>query len=176
MEHGILIAVIVSLSWILIQNALMFVHPAENRFRAMVLGYIVSLPFVWVAYHWLPLFRPTGAAELESPVLGIFHAYFFHMLLFFFYVECFYHVERSVTLRLLVELLEHGSEGVPLQGIQGRYPVEGMVQQRLEILRDRGFIELQDDSWHLCSKGLWLARVMVVISWIYRSKGQHERN
>jgi hypothetical protein len=178
MQQGIVAAVIVSLTWVVIQNLLMFVHPAENRFRTMVAGYLFSLPLVLVAYRWLPplpCFSVDGVVA-EAPAMGLFHAYFFHLLLFFFYVQCFYHVERSVTLRLLLELMKHGDNGVPLQGIQGQYPVEGMIQQRLEILRDRGFVELRDGSWHLCFKGALLARVTVAISWLFQSKGQHERS
>lgn len=178
MEQGVLAAVVVSVTWIVLQNLWMFVRPAENRFRAMLLGYLLSLPFVLPAYWWLLTLRvlDTGGVSTESPCLGPFHAYFFHLLVFLFYVECFYHVERSVSLRLLVELLKQGDKGARLQEIQGRYPVEGMIQQRLEVLRDRGFIELRNDSWHLRFKGIWLARVTITMSWLFQSKGQHERS
>ena len=177
MKQGVLAAIVVSLVWVFLQNLLMFVRPAENRFRSMLTGYILSLPFVYPVYRWLPVlcFVDASGVAPESPYLGLFHAYFFHLLLFFSYVECFYHVERSVSLRLLVELLKQGDAGAPLQEIQGRYPVEGMIQQRLEVLRDRGFIELRNDSWHLHFKGALLARVTVAISWLFQAKGQHER-
>ena len=176
--RGIMAACVVTLLWVTLQNLLMFIHPAENRFRTMLVGYLVSLPFVYVAYRWfaqLP-FPPGSPSALESPRLGFIHAYFLHLLLFFFYVQCFYHVERSVTLRLLVELLKHGSGGAPLTGIQGSYPVEGMIRQRLEVLRDRGFVQMQDGAWQLTFKGAVLARVTNAISWLYQAKGQHERN
>jgi len=176
-ERGILAAFLVTLIWVVLQNASMFIHPADNRFRTMLIGYLVSLPFVYVAYRWFAQFPfPPGApGATESPRLGLIHAYFFHLLLFFFYVQCFYHVERSVTLRLLIELLKLGGVNAPLQEIQGRYPVEGMIQQRLQILRERGFIELRDGSWYLTFKGAALARVTSAISWLYQSQGQHER-
>lgn len=178
MKQGVLAAVVVSLVWIILQNLLMFVRPVENRFRAMLTGYVLSLPFVFPAYRWLLLLGCIDSAGVgtESPYLGPFHAYFFHLLIFFCYAECFYHVERSVSLRLLVELLKQGVRGAPLQEIQGRYPVEGMIQQRLEILRDRGFVELRSDSWHLRLKGEMLARVTVAIAWLFQSRGQHERS
>jgi len=177
MKQGVFAAVVVTLAWVLLQNLLMFVRPAENRFRAMLTGYILSLPFVYPVYRSLPAlgFVDAGGAATESPYMGLFHAYLFHLLLFFFYVECFYHVERSVSLRLLVELLKQGDAGAPLQEIQGRYPVESMIQQRLDVLRDRGFIELRNGSWHLCLKGELLAQVTVTMSWLFQAKGQHER-
>ena len=177
MKQGVFVAMVVSLVWVFFQNMLMFVRPAENRFKSMLTGYILSLPFVFPVYRWLPVpgFVDAGRASTESPCLGLFHAYFFHLLLFFCYVECFYHIERSVSLRLLVELLKQGDAGAPLQEIQGRYSVEGMIERRLEVLRDRGFIELRNDSWHLRFKGELLARVTVTMSWLFQAKGQHER-
>ena len=177
MKQGVFAAMVVSLVWILLQNLLMFVRPAENRFKSMLTGYILSLPFVFFVYRWLsmPGFVDAGGVATESPWLGPLHAYFFHLLLFFCYVECFYHIERSVSLRLLVELLKQGDAGAHLQEIQVRYPVEGMIQQRLEVLRDRGFIELRNDSWHLHFKGKVLARVTATMSWLFQAKGQHER-
>ncbi len=176
--RGIMAATLVSLLWILLQNLLMFAHPAENRFRAMWIGFLISLPFVYAAYRWflqLP-FPPGSPSAMESPRLGLIHAYFFQLLLFFFYAECFYHIERSVTVRLLVELLQHDPAGAPLQGLQGRYPVESMIGQRLEVLRDRGFVVLREGAWRLTLKGAMLARITVIIAWLYQAEGQHERN
>ena len=173
MAQGIIVAVIVSAAWILAQNLFMHLRPAENRFNAMVVGYLLSLPCVFVAYRWMPPLLPGSGSE--SPALGLFHAYLLHLLLFFCYGECFYHVERSVTLRLLVEILQHGDAPASLQAIQGRYNVEGMIRERLEVMRERGFVERVDDSWHLCFKGTLLARVTVATAWVFQIKPQHER-
>jgi len=173
MAQGLIVAVMVSVVWILVQNLFMHVRPAENRFKAMIIGYVVSLPFVFVVYQWMPSLALDSGGE--SPALGLFHAYFFHLLLFFCYAECFYHVERSVTLRLLVEILQHGDEPAPLQAIQGRYNVEGMIRDRLEVLRENGFVERVDDSWRLLFKGALLARVTVAAARTFHIKPQHER-
>ena len=57
MKQGVFAAVVVSLVWIILQNLLMFVRPAENRFKAMLTGYILSLPFVFFVYRWLTALR-----------------------------------------------------------------------------------------------------------------------
>lgn len=178
MIHGIIIAAVVSVVWIFLQNLLMHARPAKNRFRSMLSGYLLSLPVVFIAYRWLPPFSACIAESMttESPVMGVFHAYFFHLLVFFCYAECFYHVERSVTLRLLVELLQHGNEGVQLQAIQARYSVGDMIRQRLEVLRDRGFLERQGDGWRLRPKGLLLARATAALSRLFQAPMQHERS
>lgn len=177
MVQGIVVAILVSVAWIVLQNVLMHWRPAENRFLAMVLGYLVSLPLVYVVYRWLPQLSDGIAAAMraEAPSMGLFHAYLVHLLLFLFYGECFYHVERSVTLRLLVEVLKHSDQGVPLDAIRQHYPVEEMIQRRLEVMRDRGLVEQRGDSWHLRSMGTLLARVGGASSWLFQIKPQHER-
>jgi hypothetical protein len=178
MEHGITVALVVSFVWILVQNLLMHVRPAENRFKAMVIGYVLSLPFVYAGYRWLPSMF-CGAAEAmqgQATGMGLYHAYFFHLLLFLLYAEFFYPVERSVTLRLLVELLKSGTKGASIQAIQGHYSLKEMIQQRLGVMRDGGFIEERQNSWHLRTKGAVLARISVICCWLFQIKGQHERH
>ena len=72
MKQGVFAAVVVSLVWVFLQNLLMFVRPAENRFKSMLTGYILSLPFVFPVYRWLPGlgFVDAGGAATESPCLG----------------------------------------------------------------------------------------------------------
>ena len=106
MAAGLFIAVIVTLAWVVLQIGLMHVRPAENRIRSMTLGYVISLPFVFVAYRWLPLPASIASASAgESWAMGLILAYLLHLLLYFCYVECFYHVERAVTLRFLTEIM-----------------------------------------------------------------------
>ena len=128
-------------------------------------------------YEWLPQFSEVvaDAMQHESYAMGLFHGYFFHLLLFFLYAECFYHVERSVTLRFFVELLKRGDQGATIHVIQTHYSVDGMIQQRLEVMRDQGFLEQRPDGWHLRLKGLLLARVSRTGSWLFHFKAQHER-
>ena len=147
MEQGVIAGSIVSVAWILLQIAWMHVRPAADRLGAMVTGYVASLPFVLI-------FAPQTA-------IGLFHAYFIHLLLFFFYVQCFYHIERSVTFRLLVELLKTGKHGLPLSALQSRYSVTEMIEQRMEVLHQKGFLDRQGDVWTLKPKGLLLARATV---------------
>lgn len=173
MERGILTAAIVTAAWIAIQILWMHVKPTENRFKAMLLGYVLSLPFVIVAFEWLP---GLAAVPLHEPWgIGLFFAYFLHLLLFFLYVECFYHVERSVTLRFLVEILQRCPEGTKIEDVLGHYNVKHMVQTRLDVLGANGFIEARDGNWYLTAKGRRFARLMAFSSWLFQSTVQSDR-
>jgi hypothetical protein len=177
MAHGIIVALIVSAVWIVLQNLFMHVRPAENRFGAMATGYLLSLPAVYAGYRWMPDFGIAAAvtAGNESYWMGLFQAYLLHLLMFFQYVHFFYHVERSVTLRFFVELLSHGEPGAPLPAIQKQYSLEEMIEQRLEVMRAGGFVILRAKTWRLSGKGKLLAFTAIVGSWLFQFKGQHER-
>ena len=171
MLQGVLIACSVSFAWIFFQNIWMHVRPTENRFAPMLIGYVVSLPVVAMALSCFP-----APATSETPWLGWIHAYLFHLLLFFCYVECFYHVERSVSLRLLVEILIAGSDGVQIEDIQQRYSFREMILDRLSVLCDRGFLDTQNGVYQLRRKGKLVAYVIAFAAWVFQSKGQHERS
>ncbi|MBI2442264.1 MAG: hypothetical protein HYV35_12960 [Lentisphaerae bacterium] len=173
MERGILTAVLVTAAWITVQIFWMHFKPARNRSKAMFLGYGLSLPFVYIAFRWLP---GLSSIALDEPWgIGLFFAYFLHLLLFFLYAECFYHVERSVTLRLLVDILQRAPSGKSLTQILAEYNVRDMVQTRLAILcRDR-FIEERNGHWRLQAKGRRLVKVLRISTWIFQSTTQAER-
>ena len=177
MARGLVIAVGVTAIWVFLQNLLMHFWPANNRFRAMVGGYMLSLPLVSLGYYWLPEVPGLSTQFMPSEAwsLGLIHAHLAHLLLFFLYGEFFYYVERSVTLRLFVELLKFGEAGASLHEIQHRYNVDEMVQRRLDVLCERGFIEKNTEGWCLKNKGKYLARLAAAGSWLFQFKGQHER-
>src|SRR5437868_6962106 len=107
MLGGVLVAIVVSAIWIVVQILVTRFRPGCRGFRAILGGYVLSLPLVLGVYWFLPLTSPgtwTWLVGHEHPISALFHAYFGHLLIFFLYVECYYHVERSVTLRLLIEI------------------------------------------------------------------------
>lgn len=172
MAHGLIVAVLVTVLWVLLQNAFMHVRRAKSRVLAMIGGYVFSLPFVWVAFRFMPVLVP---APGEAPLMGLVHAYVFHLLLFLLYVECFYHVERSVTLRFLVEIMRHGERGERLAVVRQLYDVKEMILRRLDDMLRNGFVEKRDGRWHELAKGRRLAQVMQFSHWLFQSKSQHER-
>lgn len=174
MLQGLIAATLVTLIWVLAQVFVMHLRPAENRFKAMLAGYLASLPLVFIFARWIaPLLAPAPAAAAGgSPV---FHAYLSHLLLFFLYVECFYHVERSVTLRFLVEILARQGQPPRVEDIRGQYSIREMITARLEVLRQNGFAEERAGRWHLKAKARLLVTAMRFSVWLFQSEIQSER-
>lgn len=176
MVHGVFVALVVTAAWILAHVGWMQFRPAENRIRSMTRGYLLSLPLVWAAYRWLP--APAAWAEAaagEAAALGWFHAYFLHLLLFLLYVECFYHIERAVTTRILIEIMRHPGGAPTLDSIRRQYDVREMIRRRLDVLTEHQYIQKDGDRWKLLPRGRLFAAAMRISAWIFQSHSQRER-
>ena len=69
--------------------------------------------------------------------------------------------DRSVTLRILVELLLAPGQALSTDALRRRYGVGTMITSRLEQLSAAGFIQISADNHiRLTGKGLWFGRVV----------------
>lgn len=107
--------------------------------------------------------------------MGLTHAYICHLLLFFFYGECFYYVERSVTLRFFVELLRRPGASANIEVIRREYGPDDMIRARLQVLVQYGYVEEEQGRWHLKAKGLWMARLVKTGLWLYGAPPPQDR-
>lgn len=172
MLHGIIAASIASAAWIAVQNLLMAYRPAEARLRAMAIAFFSSLPLLFAVEAILPVEVP----QTESPWMGLLHALIVHTLIFLCYAECFYHVERSVTFRLLVELLPYQKNGATIDDIRTRYSQDGMIASRLAVLERSGFVRRHGEMWELTRAGRVYAAGVEALSRLFRSKSQADRS
>lgn len=174
MAAGIATAMLVTALWVACHVLWMHVRPTQRRLLAMAASYAVSVPLTLPMVHvcrqwWTP-------PATEDPWLGVIHAFAFGLLFFLLFVECFYHVERSVTLRLLIEMSDRPpGRPVSLHGIEAEYNIDDMVGRRLALLGDRGFIEDTSGGWRLSPKGCFVARAMRASCDLFGSKTQDER-
>ncbi|HWB58598.1 MAG TPA: hypothetical protein VG733_03860 [Chthoniobacteraceae bacterium] len=172
-------AVIASFSvtalWIAAHLVAMHMRPAKGRMGAMFKAWLLSLPvlvIVLLLLNNIEVFRVALNGH-ESGLLSWFLAAVLHLLLFFLFVECFYHVERSVTLRLLVEIQIAGHPSI--ETIMKDYSVDDMILRRIEAMERSGFITKSGEGWVLLPKGAAYAKIMGLSCWIFQSKTQDER-
>lgn len=171
MIRGIIAAGIASVLWIAMHNLWMFCRPAEARMRAMTTGFFTSLPLLFAVERLLPVEVP----PTESSFLGPLQALILHTLVFLCYAECFYHVERSVTLRLLIELLPYQATGATIDDIRSRYSQDDMIARRLAVLERSGFVRRTGEVWDLTRTGHAYAASVALLSRLFRSQSQADR-
>jgi hypothetical protein len=71
--------------------------------------------------------------------------------------------DRSVTLRILVELLSAAGESLSAAQLGQRYSVQTMIRSRLEQLSAAGFLDITADGQiRLTRKGLWFGRLVTM--------------
>jgi hypothetical protein len=155
----------------------MRVRPTKNRLGAMTAAFLPGFPLALLAVF--VMHRCGGWPALmdgnEDPLLAYVLVLILHLLLYFLFVECFYHVERSVTLRLLVELDEHPRGAATTAEIMRDYSVDDMIRRRLDDLVRNRWAEEIGGRFRLTEKGRRLARLMRASNWVYQSKPQNER-
>lgn len=176
MLTGLLTSFITTCLWIIASIIFMYYRPTAHRFLIMLKSFGCSLPFLGF-FLFILQHQPALVEKLnghETPCLAYLIVLIFHVLFFFFVVECFYHIERSVTLRILVEI-QHSSSPMTVPNLMKDYAVDDMIKRRLEDMLSNNWIYYENNQWKLTSKGLWLARMMYVSCWLFQSKPQNER-
>lgn len=175
MGTAVIASFLVSVLWIVAHLVAMHISPTKSRMPAMLKGWLLSLP-VMIATLALLNHAPGLVKVLngaEAPALSWICALALHLLLFFLFVECFYHFERSVTVRLLIEI--DAAQDPSINAIMKDYSVDDMIRRRLDDMERGALITKSGDHWILSGKMGKLARVMAFSCWLYQSKPQNER-
>src|SRR5438105_1730745 len=122
------------------------VRPKANIYFTIVIVSLVSAPLALVY----------GTHELGSPIGPDGRLYFVvtHLALGGFLFHFITLPDRSVTLRILVEVLLAPGQALSRAALSSRYGVKTMITSRLEQLSAARFIEISDDRrTTLTSKG-----------------------
>jgi len=151
--------------------------PTKKRLGAMTTAFLPGFPLALFAVFVLRSWGdwPASLDGHEHPLLPYILVPVLHLLLYFLFVECFYHIERSVTLRLLIELHEHPRNAATTKEIMRDYSVDDMIRRRLDDLVRNRWVEESGGRFRLTEKGRRLARLMRTSIWVYQSKPQNER-
>ena len=73
----------------------------------------------------------------------------------------YYHADRSITVRLLIELARAPQQRLSLAQLQAVCGVEVLMQDRLETMALNGFLVLRDGHYHSpprAGSAAWAAR------------------
>ncbi|TSC69725.1 MAG: hypothetical protein G01um101470_999, partial [Parcubacteria group bacterium Gr01-1014_70] len=84
------------------------------------------------------------AAYVNSTVLYVF--------LFFSYAQVYFLIDRSISARILTDIMEAGGT-VPREYVRERYSPDALQQRRLDDMVYGGYIAKQDGTYLLTAKG-----------------------
>jgi hypothetical protein len=121
----------------------------------------VYVTIILVSVCTAPLALVYGTHHLGAPLGsdGRLHFVLIHLALGGFLFHFMTLPDRSVTLRILVEVLRSPGQALSLSALGARYGVKTMISSRLDQLSAGGFIEVSGDGRiTLTTKGLAFGR------------------
>ena len=156
---------IVALASLLVQAVLVAlvraIRPAGNVYVAIIVVSLATAPGAFVADRVLlgQTLTPDGRWFLLLMHLAL-GGFFFHFMTL---------PDRSVTLRILVELLLAPGQALTTEALGRQYSVAAMITSRLEQLASGGFLDLSaDQRIGLTGKGLRFGRFVTAGRTLFR--------
>jgi hypothetical protein len=134
----VLAAVTLLLCQTLIVAAVSALRPRSNIYATIVIVAAVTAPLVF--YAGALLFGRTLSLE------GRLFLVLVHLALGGFLFHFITLPDRSVTLRMLVELLQAPGQALSFKALSDRYSVRAMIGSRLDQLADGRFLEIRPDG------------------------------
>ncbi len=84
------------------------------------------------------------------------------------YLMFYAFVDRSLSIRVNVEIYDAGNAGLTYDELMARYNPEQSYLRRLEILRHAGFLSLVGDRYFITPKGARLAKAVRFLKNLYK--------
>lgn len=155
MLKGIILAGLLIAAWALVQGLVFQLRAPQKAFASMVAWFAPAVPAFVLLYLLTPVdlgFLPerfTGA----TPALGLLNGLALLILLFLTGVLFYYHADRSITVRLLIELARAPQQRLSLAQLQEVCGVEVLMEDRLDSMAMNGFLVRHNGRYHLAPKG-----------------------
>ncbi|MBI1911572.1 MAG: hypothetical protein HYS21_06185 [Deltaproteobacteria bacterium] len=146
----------------------------KERFRAMTLIFYSIIP-IYIALYWL---IPTGYMILTpvgdrafvpflsmDAIYKITAALYFlsglmlYAFLFLGYCQFYFIVDRSISVRLMIELERAPLKRLSYEEMQKVYPFSGMLSRRLEHMVEGSYLKVEAGYYSNTGKGRLEARV-----------------
>ena len=151
-----LLAIVIAAAALLALQTLLVAAVAAVRPRANIYAIIVSVALLSAPAAWFGdrlLFD--RALDLDGRVFLVL----IHLALGGFLFHFMTLPDRSVTLRILVELWREPGGTLSIAGLTGRYGVRAMIGSRLTQLADGRFLAIRPDgALELLPRGVWFGR------------------
>lgn len=166
MVKGWVISVFMIVVWVAAQLSLFHGRHPRQLFRTMTFLFIPSLPVYAAGYLLMPPdlgFLPKGLVQ-GPPLLGLLNGLMLHLLLYATYVACFYYIERPLTLRILIALLQDPQRKWTLSEIKTVYRLGYLIRRRLEAMETGGLLTKRGEKYFLTPKGRRVGQ------WLYRGR------
>lgn len=157
MLKGLVLCGLLITTWLIVQAAVFHLVAPRKAFASMLASFAPTLPL----YLLLHVMTPADLGFLPSAFvgadwrLGLVNGLVLQVLLFLTAGLFYSHADRSITVRLLIELARAPQQRLTLAQMQAVCGVEVLMADRLEIMLANRFLIARGDRFVLTPKG-WI--------------------
>jgi hypothetical protein len=154
---GLVLCGLLITTWVLVQAAVFHLVAPRKAFASMLAAFAPTVPLYLVLYVMTPAdlgFLPPAFVGADWR-LGLVNGLALQVLLFLTAGLFYSHADRSITVRLLIELARAPHQRLTLAQMQAVCGVEVLMADRLEIMLANRFLRVQGDRFVLTPKG-WI--------------------
>lgn len=155
MLKGLVLCGLLITTWLIVQAAVFHLVAPRKAFASMLASFAPTLPLYLVLYLVTPAdlgFLPSAFVGADWR-LGLVNGLALQVLLFLTAGLFYSHADRSITVRLLIELARAPQQRLTLAQMQAVCGVEVLMADRLEIMLANRFLSTQGDRFVLTPKG-----------------------
>jgi hypothetical protein len=98
----------------------------------------------------------------------IFYGLVCYVWLLFAFMETYYTLNTSVSLRVVSEIAASRDGSMTLEELKTRYPYDWMISQRLRMLADQDLVRERGGRFSTSPKAIWLCGLFVLVKRILR--------
>jgi hypothetical protein len=169
---GLLLSGTLMMLWLVVQGVVFHAAAPRKAFSSMLGWFAPTIPLYLVLY-WV---TPANLGVLSDGFvgvdwrLGLLNGLTIHVLLFLTAGLFYSHADRSITVRLLIELSRAPRQRLTLAQMQEMCGVEVLMQDRLDIMVRNGFLVSRGNRFVLTPKGWIGGSVGLVARRVFRMK------
>jgi len=169
---GLLLSGTLMTLWLAVQGVVFHAAAPRKAFSSM-LGWFAPTISLYLVLYWV---TPANLWVLSDGFvgadwrLGLLNGLTIHVLLFLTAGLFYSHADRSITVRLLIELSRAPRQRLTLAQMQEMCGVEVLMQDRLDIMVRNGFLVSRGSRFVLTPKGWIGGSVGLVARRVFRMK------
>ena len=157
MLKGLVLCGLLITTWLVVQAVVFHLVAPRKAFASMLASFAPTVPLYLLLYVMSPAdlgFLPTAFVGADWR-LGLVNGLVLQVLLFLTAGLFYSHADRSITVRLLIELARAPQQRLTLAQMQAVCGVEVLMADRLEIMLANRFLIARGDRFVLTPKG-WI--------------------
>ena len=102
-----------------------------------------------------------------SPFMHLWVSLPFFMFLLMVYLHLYVGIERSVSIRILGELVQADDNRLTMENLHKIYPYDYMIRHRIDLMHKTNWLIENNGKFTCAPKGEWFSRIAILLKKFY---------